>query len=206
MNKIKFVYFDVGGVLIVDFTNNNKWTEMKKDLGVNIKTEKAFDSIWKKYRRKLCVGFDIDTIIPEFENETGLKFPNGYSMLEDFVNRFEQNPSIWPAINLAKKNYKAGLLTNMYPRMLDLIKKNELFPDIDWDVIIDSSLVGSKKPDDQIFEIAEEKSGVKPEEILFIDNLLHNTQAAEKRGWQAYTYDDQNPHKSSKELLDILSI
>lgn len=31
---IKFVYFDIGGVVVKDFSGNNKWNEMKKFMGV----------------------------------------------------------------------------------------------------------------------------------------------------------------------------
>lgn len=205
MNKIKFVYFDVGGVLIVDFTNTNKWAEVKKDLGVTESTEKDFESVWQKYRSRICADCDIDTILPEFQEKTGLLFPKGYSMLKDFVSRFKQNPSIWPVLDLIKQKAKIGLLTNQYPRMLREIEKSNLIPHINWDVIVDSSIVGYQKPDERIFEIAEKECGVKPEEILFVDNLARNTEAALKRGWQVFLYDDQNMEIASKDLLKFLS-
>lgn len=32
--KIKFIYFDVGGVVILDYSKTNKWNEMLTDLGI----------------------------------------------------------------------------------------------------------------------------------------------------------------------------
>jgi epoxide hydrolase-like predicted phosphatase len=204
MSKIKFVYFDVGGVALLDFTNTNKWAEIKKSLGVNKNNEELFDSVWQKHRKRICIDCDIDLLTPEFEEKTGIEFPKEYSMLEDFVSKFEQNRSIWPVMEFAKKKYKVGLLTNTYPRMLDLIRSNKIFPDIDWDVIVDSSLVGFQKPEDGIYEIAEKRSGVKPSEILFIDNLSKNIEVAKNRGWQVFWYDDQDPEKSSEKLYQSL--
>lgn len=204
MNKIKFVYFDVGGVLVVDFTNTNKMAELKKDLGVTASTEEAFEAVWQKYRNRICLDCDVDKIMPELQEKTGLLFPNDYSMLKDFVGRFEQNPSIWPILNLVKQKAKIGLLTNQYPRMLKEIENSNLIPHISWDAIVDSSAVGYQKPEEKIFEIAEKESGVKPEEILFVDNLARNTEAASKRGWQVFVYDDQNMESASGELLKIL--
>ena len=41
-----------------------------------------------------------------------------------------------------------------------------------------------EKPDPRIYKIATQRSGVKPEEILFIDNLEENIVAAQKAGMQ----------------------
>ena len=206
MSKIKFVYFDIGGVMLRDFTNTNKWAEMKKDLGVNKENEEIFDSIWQRHRGRICIDCDVDTIIPEFEKEAGIVLPKDYSMLEDFVDRFDPSPSIWLVIDKVKDNYKIGLLTNTYPLMLDMIRAKNKFPKYDWEVIVDSSLVGFQKPESEIYEIAEERSGLKPEELFFIDNLSKNTNAAKKRGWKVFHYDDQNPEKASKELTHILNL
>ena len=200
MNKIKFVYFDVGGVLLLDFTNTNKWNDLKKDLGVTSKNEELFNSIWQKHRNRICIDCDADSIIPEFKEKAGVIFPNGYSLLKDFIDRFEKNTSIHPVLDFMKRECKVGMLTNQYPRMLEEIIKRELIPNIKWDVIVDSSAIGYQKPDEKIFGIAEQEAKVKPEEILFVDNLSRNTEVAKQRGWQVFLYDDKNPEQASKEL------
>jgi len=204
MNEIKFIYFDVGGVLLLDFSGTNKWEKMKKDLGVEGETAKKLDLFWKENEQRFCRGNDLDEALPEFSQKLGIIFPNGYSMLQDFVKRLDLNPFIWPLAKAAKEKYKVGLLTNMYPNMLSLIQKKKLIPSLDWDEIADSSIIRSKKPDQKIYEVAEQKTGVKPQEILFVDNVLENVEAAKNRGWQTFLYDVGNPEKSSKELAKIL--
>ncbi|AKM81609.1 MAG: Protein F37H8.3, isoform a [Candidatus Pacebacteria bacterium GW2011_GWF2_38_9] len=205
MNQTKFIFFDVGGVLILDFSNTDKWSQMKSDLGVTKKTDEAFESVWQKYQYRRGIDYDIDNMIPELHEKTGLVFPKKYSMLDDFISRFEVNSYIWPVVRKAQKlGKKVGMLTNMYPRMLSSIQKAGLMQDIKWDLIIDSSVVGFEKPNPKIFELAEQKTGLKPEEIMFIDNMSSNTEVAIKRGWQTFTYDDQNPEKASEELTKIL--
>lgn len=205
MNQAKFIFFDVGGVLILDFSNTDKWSQMKSDLGVTEETNEAFEAVWQKHRDRIAIDCDIDTIIPEFQEKTGLVFQKNYSMLDDFIARFEVNPYIWQAVRKAQKlGKKVGMLTNMYPRMLGLIQKAGLMQDIKWDLIIDSSVVGMQKPNEDIFEFAKQETGLKPEKIMFVDNLLINTKAAEKQGWQTFVYDDQNPEKASEELTKIL--
>lgn len=205
MNKTKFVFFDVGGVLILDFSNTDKWSKMKKDLGVTAANDEAFEAIWQKYQYVRGIDYDIDRMIPELQEKTGIIFPEGYSMLDDFIDRFDFNKSIWSVVEKAQQlGKKVGLLTNMYPRMLGSIQAAGLMRDINWDLIIDSSVVGVEKPHQKIFELAEQGAGLKPEEILFIDNMSANTAVAAKRGWQTFTYDDQNPEKASQELINLI--
>lgn len=202
--KVKFIYFDVGGVLILDFSNTTKWQELKSDLGITPETDPEFETVWQKHKDRICLNLDVDSLIPEIQAKTKIKLPKSYSLLNDFVNRFQANPSIWPVLKLARNQYKIGLLTNMYPRMLEAIKKANLLPEIKWDEIIDSSQVMKQKPNPEIFELATEKSGVKNNEILFIDNSLENILAAQKMGWQAMHYNEQKPEESSQKLMEIL--
>ncbi len=205
MNTVKHVYFDVGGVLLLDYSGTNKWIEMKRDLGVTEAEDPLFDAIWKKYRQRICIDCDVDTIVSDFESALERKLEN-YSMLEDFVNRFELNPSIWPVAKAAKEKYSVGLLTNMYPRMLATINSKKLIPDIEWNAIVDSSVVGHQKPEPGIFDVAEKMVEVDPTEIFFIDNSPDHVKAAKSRGWQAILYDPTNTVESTKSVIKILNL
>lgn len=186
---IKFVYFDVGGVVIKDFSETNKWQEFLTATGMS-------EEDWEiNYGGKIDVG-----IFPE-----NPKIPYD-KLLSGFVDRFEINSSIWPIIAKTKENYPVGLLTNMYPRMLDLIRSHNLLPKINWDVIIDSSIEKVAKPDPKIFEIAQNKAGVPGKEILFIENSEGHVKSAEKFGWRTFWYDSKNYEDSSSKLQAFLKI
>lgn len=198
---IKFIYFDVGGVTILDFTASNKWAELEKELGIY--DSKKFSKFWDKYEPELCTGRDTESLIPLIEKEFGVKIPSGYSLLMDgFIKRFESNKSIWQIINDFHKVYPVGLLTNMYPGMLSEIKKHGLLPNILWDVIVDSSVEKLRKPNPDIFVLAEQKSGFTGQEILFIDNTLKNIEAAKKFGWQTFLYNTKNTEESNNNLKE----
>lgn len=186
---IKFVYFDIGGVVIKDFSNRpDLWSDLRKDLGI---TEEYWE---KNCDKKLDVG-----IIP-------VNLPVPYDQLvERFVSRFEQNRKIWPVIDFAKTNFRVGLLTNMYPQMLDLIKKYRLLPKIDWEITIDSVSEKTAKPNKEIYEIAKAKTGLLADEILFIDNTQKNIDGAKTAGFQTFLYSSANYEQSSKELKSYLS-
>lgn len=184
MTTIKFVYFDVGGVAVLDFSGTNKWADLRNEFGI---TEK----FWAKhYESKLDRG--------EISKESPIPYSE---LLGGFVSRFEKNPSIWPVISVIKKYCSVGLLTNMYPGMFDSIKDHGLLPNIDWDIIVDSSIEKVAKPDRRFFEIAQERVRVKGEEILFVENSPWHVEAAKIFGWNTFLYDPKNPTKSSKDLI-----
>jgi HAD superfamily hydrolase (TIGR01509 family) len=203
---IKFVYFDVGGVVISDLIANSKWENMKKDLGVTLSMNEKFEPFFDKYEREICKGRDIETLVPVMKRKFGLKVPKRYSFLKDFVNRFERNESIWPVIKKSKQKSKIGLLTNMYPGMLEMIEKKKLMPNILWDVIIDSSVEKVVKPQKAIFKLAQERAKVKANEILFVENSKTHVEAAKRFGWQTFLYDSTEMKTSNQKLLEIVKL
>lgn len=206
MTDIKFVYFDIGGVMLLDFSGTNKWTEMKRALGVTPDQDEAFDQVWKKYRSQICIDCDVDTISGELASAAGVTLDESYSMLVDFVDRFEKNLSMWQVVEKAKNTFPVGLLTNMYPRMLETIKRAELLPELEWNAVVDSSIVGFQKPETGIFDVAEKMAHVDPEHIFFVDNSKEHLAAANERGWQTLLYDPQNLEESSRRVEEYLGL
>ena len=89
----------------------------------------------------------------------------------------------------------------MWVDMLPQIKKHNLLPNVNWDVVIDSTEINLQKPDLEIFENVTKKAQVNKNKILFIDNSRANIEAANKFGWTSYFYDSSNYEISSKDLL-----
>ena len=206
-SDIKFIYFDVGGVVILDFSKTNKWQKMTQALGVNESNRKRFDEIFNKFEPKICVSKkSLDEFVEIMKSELGMSLPADYSMLDDFVDRFEANLSLHPILNKLAENYQLGLLTNMYPNMLDRIKKRGILPPIEWDIIIDSSIEGVRKPQDEIYKLAEDKSGLEGSKILFIENSTMHVEAAKKHGWQTFLYDSSDIFGSNMKLEKLLDI
>lgn len=206
MGNIKFIYFDVGGVVIKDFSGTSKWDDLKLELGIPIERSRDFEDIYDLYQDEINTNREIDSLIPIYKDKFGIKVPNNYSLLKDgFVKRFEINLDIWPIINKAKSKFKIGLLTNMYPHMLEEIKKAGLLPDVEFDQIIDSSVEKVQKPYKEIFKLAQKRSGFKGSEILFIDNSKKNLNVPNKLDWQTFYYDSSNCKKSNIDLLDFIN-
>ena len=198
---IRFVYFDVGGVVIDDFSGNNKWEQLKNELKIDSSNSDEFEEIWKKLEEEVVIGKDVESLLPILKEKFSNNIPEGYSLLNNgFVDRFQPNKNIWSIITELKKKVPVGLLTNMYPGMFDAIKKRNILPPIEWNVILDSSIEMLKKPDARLFKLAEERAGLHGSEILFIDNTIGHIEEANKFGWNAYYYDSSNHKKSVKKL------
>ncbi|EKK3320072.1 HAD-IA family hydrolase [Salmonella enterica] len=60
------------------------------------------------------------------------------------------------------------------------------------DVIVDSCKVGCRKPETEIFAIAAEWAGVRPEENLLIDDVPENCMAARQCGWESVLFKDNS--------------
>ena len=201
---ISFIYFDVGGVLIKDFSKTNKWELMKRDLGIRPERDIEVDLFFDEYEPKGNAGLPIESLIPLFEKNFGIKLPANCSLNEEFAIRFEKNLDIWPLVSHQTLTHKVGLLTNMYPGLLSSIKEHGLLPQTNYDVVIDSSQVGYAKPFPEIYQVAQDKAAVPANEILFVDNTDKNLTVPKHLGWQTFLFDSLDYHKSTQALSDFL--
>jgi HAD superfamily hydrolase (TIGR01509 family) len=77
-------------------------------------------------------------------------------------------------------------------------------PDLDYDVIVDSSEIGTIKPEAKIYDVAQERAGCPPEEILLVDDSRVNLMAAEKHGWHVLWFDDARADESTNHVREAL--
>jgi putative hydrolase of the HAD superfamily len=80
--------------------------------------------------------------------------------------------------------YRTALLTNV-SRNGESLWRGMIPVDDLFDVIIDSSRVGLRKPDPAIYQLTCERLGVQPRDCLFIDDLECNVDAARDLGMEA---------------------
>jgi len=86
------------------------------------------------------------------------------------------------AIRRCHERLRTGLITNnMSPMNRSTDAPFPFWHDL-FDVIIESSIVGVRKPDQRIYEIACEELGVQPDEIVFLDDLGVNLKPAALMG------------------------
>ena len=92
----------------------------------------------------------------------------------------------------------------MYPGFLKMIKDAGLMPEVEWKVGVDSSVVKMRKPNEDIYLLAQKEVGVEGKEILFIDNTRENLIVPEKLGWQTFWYNSGDYAQSNEELATFL--
>lgn len=100
------------------------------------------------------------------------------------------------ARRLRDEGYLVGLLTNNIREYGDAWRSTipvEIFHDI-----VDSSVVGLRKPDPRIFRLAAERLGVEPAECLFLDDVETNVDGARAVGMASIVFAD--PWSSLAEL------
>lgn len=126
---VSFVYLDVGGVAIIDFSDDpRKWDSFMRRIGVKDKDFERFSSFWHGLEDEINVGRDLQTLIPLINRRFGCGLPKSYPLLAEFVDGFTQNKAIWSGMHRIRREYGMGLLTNMYPHMFEGIRKRRLLP------------------------------------------------------------------------------
>ncbi len=156
---------------------------------------------------QLILGENADFDNPWFEAECGRQ-PLDETFAEKMQKIFNQHELIFnleffrswvaDAINepdlimeelvheLKESKIKVALLTNSVPEFWPVIEKTintRLF-----DCIIDSSVVGFRKPDKRIYEFASRVLSVRTSSCVMIDDLTHNIEGAQNAGMQGVLF------------------
>lgn len=205
MSQLRFIYFDVGGVLILDFSKTNKWQSIMDDLQIPVAKQGAFAKLLKEYEQKFCIGESPVEFLEKARQELGLVISDDYDLVADFVSRFTTNLSIWPLVEELSQNFRLGLLTAQYPGMLRMLYQRQLMPPTQFEIVIDSSIERITKPDPRIYALAQARAEVKPEEILFIDNKSDLLDVPRQMGWQTFLYDPSQPEVATMALRQHIS-
>jgi putative hydrolase of the HAD superfamily len=202
MTKISFIYLDVGGVAIKDFSDTPKWDKMISEaLGIPLNLRDDFDQIFDQYEDDICQGkIEVDAILPYIKERFGAVIPDGFSILDYMLDHFEKNEEMWEVIKHVDPQVPIGLLTDQYLGLLKGIFARDLLPKQDFATIVDSSVVGYRKPMQEIYQIAQDRANVPANEILFIDNRQKNLDPAIKLGWQNHLYDSSDYVRANRDL------
>lgn len=106
--------------------------------------------------------------------------------------------------------YKTAALTNDFsvrPGLLSpaeeqkLVESQSMLRDRGlFDLVISSAATGSRKPEPAIYRVAAAQLGVKPERILFWDDIGRNLKAAQAQGWQTRLVGE----KGTQEIIETL--
>jgi len=200
--EIRFVYFDVGQVLV---GAKKGWREFAKQKKFDEEMKEKFWRIWGECSDLLCEGrIEEREINDRLAKEIGSELGSDFSLIEATVEMFEPIVEMQELVKEVATKYPVGLLSNAYPEMLKLLMASGKLPRVEYASIVDSFEVKLVKPDPRIYELATNRSGYEAGEILFVDDNPLNIQAAEKAGWQAHLFNEDNAETEAEELRKIL--
>ena len=198
INGVKFIFFDVNGVLVRFF--QRAFTQMSADTGCSADGIEA--TFWH-YNDAICKGQmsaeEFDSILAKRIGVESINWGDYYLENVDPIEEMKE------CVLWASEHYKVGLMTNIMPGLVNLMLQKKLLPDITYDAIIDSSEVGFIKPEPEIYEAAQNLTGYKPSELLLVDDSRPNLMAAERLGWHVLWFDDYRPDEGAQRIKDTLT-
>jgi FMN phosphatase YigB (HAD superfamily) len=154
------------------------------------------------YNDSVCLG---EMTMAEFNSVLATKFGlDTIDWQKYYLDAVEPISEMQEVVRWASQHYKVGLLTNIMPGLVDLLLKEGVLPRLPYHAVIDSSQVGAIKPDESIYQTANDRAGVEPNEILFVDDSRTNLMAAEKLGWRVMWFDDMRPAESAAKVRTAL--
>lgn len=197
--SVRFIYFDVGGVLL-DWREGHKRVAEKYNVPYeNIR--KVFEANWREACRGTLPG---DVYMGMFAEVLGMKGP--LPEVSDFwSDHFTKIADTHTLVTELIEVYELGIFSNAEENSMKFAFQKGLIPDVSWRVKIDSSKHGTIKPEAKIYEIAEAAaSHVSPEELFFIDDVPEHIAVAKARGWQGMVFDTNDVKKSVQSLRKAL--
>lgn len=196
---ISFVYFDINGCLVRFY--HRAFTRLAEVSGAS--TDLIEATFWH-YNDDVCRG---DMTMAEFNTVFGKAIGlDGLNWADYYLETVDPIDEMHDLVRWASQNYHIGLLTNTMPGLVDAMISRGLLPKVDYEVIIDSSVVSAIKPEAEIYEIAAAKAACPVSEILLVDDARINLMAAEKQGWHVLWFDDYNPDESIVRIRSALQI
>ena len=201
MTSITAVLFDFAGVL-----TSSPWGALAAAGGGNLELligsyEEDTDHPWHQVERGEMAIADWATAVSETGRQQGIEvdFTPLQALLGDMTLH---EPIIDRVRTLRTEGYQLGLITNNVREgsamWRSMVPVDELF-----DVVVDSSEVGMRKPNPAIYHHALELlGGVPPAQAVFLDDSPGNVVGAQRAGLHAILVED--PQTAVEDLDNLL--
>ncbi|MFZ4518746.1 MAG: HAD-IA family hydrolase [Microthrixaceae bacterium] len=182
---LRAVLFDFGGVILT--SPFEAFAAYERDAGLpdgflrSVNATNPDANAWARLERS---ELDIDEFVVAFEaeaRELGQEV-DGARVLECL--RGDVRPSMVAALRACRTRYATGLLTNNFlTGSPDWSSGGSFHELVDlFDVVVESSRVGCRKPEPRFYEIALEELGITADEAVFLDDLGVNLKPARAMG------------------------
>jgi epoxide hydrolase-like predicted phosphatase len=161
------------------------------------------DHAWHRFERGEITAAEYGADLFQRAQEANVQLDFG--SLADMMSRLEIHDVVIDRVRtLRAEGYRTGLITNNVKeaskQWREMVPVDELF-----DVIIDSSEVGMRKPNPAIFLHALELLGTPPERAVFLDDAAGNVAGAQAAGLHGILVDAADPIPALDELDALLT-
>lgn len=204
---IRAVLFDFGGVVLTSPFEAFADYERRAGLPAGfVRTVNATDPDTNAWARLERDEIGVDEFVDDFEREArALGHPlDGREVIACL--RGELRPRMVEAVRRCGDRYSTALLTNNVATGDDIWSTDrdgrsllELF-----DVVVESSAIGVRKPEPTFYRIALERLGIEGSEAVFLDDLGINLKPARAMGMTTIKVID--PDDALDELGDLLGL
>ncbi len=194
---VKFVFFDINGCLVRFFPR--AFTKLAEDSGI---PADVIETAFWHYNDLVCKG---EMSLEDFNQKLAehLKLSH-VDWQKYYMEAVDPIPQMHELLRWASERYHVGLLSNIMPGFIEIMRSRGLIPDIPYSAIIDSSQIGAIKPEPRAYEIAQQQTNCQPAEILLVDDSNANIIEAEKLGWHVIWFDDYRPGESAQHVRAAL--
>ena len=184
----KAVIFDWGGVM-EELPNEEDIAAWERRLATA--TGALPDILWGGTWQRLAVGAtSAEDYVCHVVEQLGL--PDRDAAL-DFLRAFYTSDrfhhGVMDAARALRERYKVAVLSNAFPAQVETIREQYgIDVHAEFDVYVNSAMVGMSKPDPGIYELTLERLAVAPSQAIFLDDTLRNVDAARELGLHAIQF------------------
>ncbi len=201
--------FDLGGVILTspfeEFARYEAGAGLPAGSVRRINSTDPHTNAWARLERNETT---LDEFVEEFEAEgaaLGLRV-DGRAVLACL--RGQVRPQMRAAVERCGEVYATGLLTNNF---VSWSEAGDAAPDdglagllARFDVVVESSVVGVRKPEPRFYELALEQLGVAAPDAVFLDDLGVNLKPARAMGMRTIKVTD--PDAALAELSEVTGL
>jgi putative hydrolase of the HAD superfamily len=203
------VLFDLGGVVLGSPLHAIRDYERELGFELNainrVAAETAPHGAWSRLERGEIVMEEFYTAFEADCAAAGLVM-DARVMMQRMSESTAPRPAMLDAIRQLRENgFRVGALTNNWAHAEDAERIDDTRALRDrFDVFIESSVEGLRKPDPEIYKLACKRLGVVPTEVIFLDDIGGNLKPAKAMGMATIKVDA--PELALAELAELVEL
>jgi putative hydrolase of the HAD superfamily len=203
--KIRAALFDFGGVLLTSpfeaFARYEREHGLPEGAIRTVNATNPDENAWAQLERGALTLDQFALVFEREADELGFRL-DGRDVLGMLAG--DLRPAMVEAVRRCKQRLKTAMLTNNFVVMDDVADRHDPVAEVLglFDVIVESSRAGVRKPDPEFYEIACELLEIEPREAVFLDDLGVNLKPARAMGMTTIKVDD--PQQAIEELENVV--